>query len=715
MSHAPCLYRSRMVLPAIALCALAGSAFGQNAEVEPNDSKATATIAASGGPGMATGQTITGVSISGVGTGLDYFRVKTASAPLGIYRHRLALSSTTPLQVGTIRGLTQTNGVIAPTSDVSVQTTSATTTPPRFVQWYGFGRQEEIYYRVTGNSDSPGTYTSTLETLPVTPLSGPTLPPGSIVISTIGQTTLDTDLWIYDSAFNAIPNAGNDEESVAGGGTGATAQSRLVRTLTPGTYYLAISRFNLANNQASPVDDDFRAGAVLDFPHAVACSSVSAPSTLNVSIGGTVVPINSTDPFGVQWVQFTVGDQLSGTCTSASVTEGTIFTLQVTPVPATGVPIASVFANAGALNASASNIELTDTDSDGVYTASIRVDTPGNNTMFAVPFTITDVNSDTFAGSCSITVLPTPTGGCCVGTSCSVVRQYQCFLQNGTFQGPGSDCGSAFYGTIASNLSYSSIATTGTRLLNSALASGTGDDGFWSVPLPFTFPFFATSFNQCFVSTNGLVTFGAGSQEFGNTTIPSPGAPNHFVTAAWDDYDVRTAGAIYTFHDTVLNRFIISWEGVRQFGVTDSNNFQVILSADGNVDLVYGGMTAITQPAPTASDTVTAGAENATGTQGTNVDTMQIGAGLTARRLAYSPPPSPCGAQCDSIDYNADGLFPDTLDIDDFLSVFSGGPCTNDPNCGGGTNDIDFNNDGLFPDTLDIDALLSVFSGGACL
>jgi hypothetical protein len=66
---------------------------------------------------------------------------------------------------------------------------------------------------------------------------------------------------------------------------------------------------------------------------------------------------------------------------------------------------------------------------------------------------------------------------------------------------------------------------------------------------------------------------------------------------------------------------------------------------------------------------------------------------------------------CDSIDFNNDGLFPDSADIDDFLSVFSGGACSNDPFCG----DIDFNNDGLFPDSLDIDSLLSVFSGGACL
>jgi hypothetical protein len=66
---------------------------------------------------------------------------------------------------------------------------------------------------------------------------------------------------------------------------------------------------------------------------------------------------------------------------------------------------------------------------------------------------------------------------------------------------------------------------------------------------------------------------------------------------------------------------------------------------------------------------------------------------------------------CDSVDFNNDGLFPDTLDIDDYLSVFAGGTCTNDPNCG----DVDFNNDCLFPDTSDIDALLTVFSGGVCM
>jgi hypothetical protein len=69
---------------------------------------------------------------------------------------------------------------------------------------------------------------------------------------------------------------------------------------------------------------------------------------------------------------------------------------------------------------------------------------------------------------------------------------------------------------------------------------------------------------------------------------------------------------------------------------------------------------------------------------------------------------------CDSIDFNADGLFPDTLDIADFLSVYAGGLCdgqSSPPPC---NTDIDFNNDTLFPDTCDIDSLLAAFSGSGC-
>ncbi|MFO0830741.1 MAG: hypothetical protein U0637_02745 [Phycisphaerales bacterium] len=96
-------------------------------------------------------------------------------------------------------------------------------------------------------------------------------------------------------------------------------------------------------------------------------------------------------------------------------------------------------------------------------------------------------------------------------------------------------------------------------------------------------------------------------------------------------------------------------------------------------------------------------------------DTATNGCGTTnsdpASLVVRSATDPLCGGLvCDPVDFNGDGLMPDTSDIDDFLSVFSGGTCST-----GTCGDIDFNNDGLFPDTGDIDGLLSVFSGGPCM
>jgi hypothetical protein len=72
----------------------------------------------------------------------------------------------------------------------------------------------------------------------------------------------------------------------------------------------------------------------------------------------------------------------------------------------------------------------------------------------------------------------------------------------------------------------------------------------------------------------------------------------------------------------------------------------------------------------------------------------------------------PCTTACDDLDFNNDEVSPDTLDIEDLLSVFGGGPCSTDPSPG--CNDLDFNNDGVAPDTLDLELFLQVFGGGTC-
>lgn len=67
---------------------------------------------------------------------------------------------------------------------------------------------------------------------------------------------------------------------------------------------------------------------------------------------------------------------------------------------------------------------------------------------------------------------------------------------------------------------------------------------------------------------------------------------------------------------------------------------------------------------------------------------------------------------CAEIDFNNDGLFPDTTDLFDYLEVFSGGACSTFPVFG--CDGIDFNQDGVFPDIADLELFLLVFAGGSC-
>lgn len=297
-------------LSALGWCASLAAGQTSNPEVEGNDTKFDATLAASGGTGMAPSDFITGISTSATAAGLDYFRVRTAAAPIAIYRHRLVITTSgTSGHTGTIRGLNQVAGTIG-VADTTVQTSSNTTTPARFNQWYGFGKGEEIVYRVTGTASTTSSYRATLESTVVTPISGPSLPAGDVVITTMNQGhTTDTDMWLYDGNLSAIAAAGNDDESVASGGGGTTLQSRLVRNLSGGTYFLALSNFNTCNNLASPVDDDFRTGAVLDFPDAITNTSTMANLNVAVSVGGTPIFAAKTGAFDVVWIRFDVVDQ----------------------------------------------------------------------------------------------------------------------------------------------------------------------------------------------------------------------------------------------------------------------------------------------------------------------------------------------------------------------------------------------------------------------
>ncbi len=326
------------------------------------------------------------------------------------------------------------------------------------------------------------------------------------------------------------------------------------------------------------------------------------------------------------------------------------------------------------------------------------------------PIAVHDDQGRSASSSSEVTITNGPSGACCAGGgACDISRETLCAPSGGTWLGAGTSCGGEGYAVSPAGVGndFLSIAATGNLLGTISNC----DDCTENIPMPFPFSFYGTPVTNVAVSSNGNVQFDAAFPDaaYTNTTIPDGATPSNAIYPAWDDYNPGAGGDVYyqVFGSSPNQVLKISWEGVTEFGATNNNNFQITFFEGSNSFIVqYGNMDNL--PEAFTGD-VTIGVENATDTSATQQPTASADDNTEFEWNTVTIP-SPCGATCDSVDFNNDTLFPDTADIDDFLSVFSGGPCST-----GACGDIDFNNDTLYPDTLDIDSLLSVFSGGPCL
>jgi len=710
------------------------TAFAQvnNPELEINDSKAAATIANSGGPGMANSDYITGTS-TGTSTSLggaintaDYFRVRTALAPLGVYRHQLVIDQVG--NIGTIRGLPQSAGVIG-TTDSAMQTSSTATTPPRMSAWYGFGKGEEIYYRVTGTTSTTGMYTATLSTTPVSVTSVVGIVgSGNVTIQTwnTGNTT-DTDFWVYDSNFNALPDFGNDDNSIAGGGDGVGGQSLCTRNLSAGTYYLAISSFNFANNMPAAFDDDYRSGTVLDFPDAAANSSTTGTSVnltfrITSGAGAINVPASRLEAFGILWFSFVVQDDfpavpsgtgaVSASSLDACGDQGALFTVSVTPgsnPPSTGLGVTGDMSSVGGSSSQMFFDDGTNGDAisgDNVFSYQHTIPWGTATGAKTIAWTISDAESRTTNGTITgLTVTAcTRLGACCVDDSCQVVSNTRCNEIDGFYQGDGTNCGTPSYSIGTSSAAYEDISGSG-------ISSTTGacDDCVQSgISIGFDFTFFDNIYNTINISSNGNLQFTSASTLLTNVAIPNVAVPNNMIAPLWDDWNPNvTIGEVYYLtRGSAPNReFIVSWQNVAQFANTDSNSFQAVLSeGSNNIEFRYGMIT----PEATLND-YTAGIENITGTVGYSIPGASLGGGFTARLFTFIPGFNPCTPQCPwssggcIADYNGSGGTPDDADVAAFFDAWNNGDECADANGSGGT-----------PDDADVATFFELWNNGGC-
>ncbi len=402
----------RRLIAALAVGGLLAAAPGQVQEVEPNSTKAEATPATLNGFGLPPTNQISGLSTGMLATAgsadpasVDTWRLRTAPAPLGIYRHQLSISTSGVAgHAVSLRGLSQIGGVIS-ANDASAQTGSSSTAPPRTVAWYGFGKQEEVFCRVAGTSTTTAAYVGTLTSTPVSPVTTTALLfAGNIDIrvAAVGAFLIDSDIWLYDADLNAIAGAGNDDEF---GSPNAT--SRLVRSLGPGTYTLAVGRFNLANNLPSPSDDDFRSGVVLDLPNALVNSQVNPSGSTFTGVANVVLSDGVSAPVTIP-------------LTFAPGTIGDIQFLRFTVYPV-GTPTGACCTGTGACTLVAG---VPNCPSGSVYLGDQSACTPANP-------------------------CPLP-GACCAPDSCCWIAQSADCI--GQWQGPGSTCSVLACATPANDL-----------------------------------------------------------------------------------------------------------------------------------------------------------------------------------------------------------------------------------------------------------------------
>lgn len=91
--------------------------------------------------------------------------------------------------------------------------------------------------------------------------------------------------------------------------------------------------------------------------------------------------------------------------------------------------------------------------------------------------------------------------------------------------------------------------------------------------------FFGTSYSSFFIGSNGYITFGSGDFDLGE------GIDAHFrlprIAALFDDINPGAGGTVT--RRQLADRFAVTWQGVPEFGVTNSNNFQIELFFDGRI------------------------------------------------------------------------------------------------------------------------------------
>jgi uncharacterized protein (TIGR03437 family) len=167
-----------------------------------------------------------------------------------------------------------------------------------------------------------------------------------------------------------------------------------------------------------------------------------------------------------------------------------------------------------------------------------------------------------------------------------VARQNQFNLDQRTVRFTPSQTGSGQYRYEVTDSAYDTAATASGAALN-----GLGDDDTLAASLPFSFPFFGSSYTQVYINSDGNLTFGAGDKESTDRSLGRMTAGPPRLSPLFDDLDPSKApGSVRVLSDS--SRFVVTWVAVpeyAQYGTGPTQTFQVALYPDGRIEFSYTG------------------------------------------------------------------------------------------------------------------------------
>jgi probable HAF family extracellular repeat protein len=131
---------------------------------------------------------------------------------------------------------------------------------------------------------------------------------------------------------------------------------------------------------------------------------------------------------------------------------------------------------------------------------------------------------------------------------------------------------------------WNDISATGTHLA----AVSNYDEGWEGFEIGFEFPFFGENYHTVYASSNGYITFGAGSLRFNSRPLPSTLMAPNLVAALAGDLNLRASGDVYYLEQP--DGVVIQYNNAAPYNTQGSMTFQIVLKRDGTILFYYKDM-----------------------------------------------------------------------------------------------------------------------------